>query len=128
MEVACLLHDVGAADHVIAAGLLHDVIENTDADADDLRKRFGSSIAGLVVALQRGQTHRRLQQTQGGASRAVSTAGSEALTVFAADKLAKVPLPSYGPSLAAGGRLAGRRVATTNPTTATAARTIIAAM
>lgn len=90
VEVACLLHDAGAADHVVAAGVLHDIIEKTDADADDLRERFGPSIAALVVAVSEDKriggysTRKEMLRQQ------VSMAGSEALTVFAADKLAKV--------------------------------------
>ena len=38
LEVACLLYDAGAPDHVIAAGVLNDVLEKTDADAEDLRR------------------------------------------------------------------------------------------
>src|SRR2546421_11168033 len=38
LEVGALLHRVGAADHVIAAGVLHDVIEKTDVTAVDLRE------------------------------------------------------------------------------------------
>ena len=90
VEVACLLHDVGAADHVIAAGVLHDVIEKTDADADDLRRRFGSSIAALVVAVSEEKRIGGYGKRKAALRLQVRTAGSEALTVFAADKLAKV--------------------------------------
>ena len=34
--------------HVIAAGLLHDVVEDTDITLDDLRQQFGDDIATLV--------------------------------------------------------------------------------
>jgi HD domain len=37
LEVACLLYRAGAPDDVIAAGLLHDTIEKTDANAADLQ-------------------------------------------------------------------------------------------
>jgi (p)ppGpp synthase/HD superfamily hydrolase len=90
LEVACLLRDAGAADHVIAAGVLHDVIEKTDADADDLRERFGSSIAALVVAVSEDERVRGYSKRKAALRQQVSEAGSEALTVFAADKLAKV--------------------------------------
>jgi (p)ppGpp synthase/HD superfamily hydrolase len=39
---------------VIAAG--HDVLEKTDADAEDLRARFGLPIATLVLAVSEDQT------------------------------------------------------------------------
>jgi HD domain len=90
VEVACLLREVGAADHVIAAGVLHDVIEKTDAGADDLRERFGSSIAALVVAVSEDKRIGSYSKRKTALRQQVSSAGSEALTVFAADKLAKV--------------------------------------
>jgi (p)ppGpp synthase/HD superfamily hydrolase len=40
-EVAALLYRAGAPDHVIAAGVMHDLVEKTDATASDLRQRFG---------------------------------------------------------------------------------------
>ncbi len=38
-------------DRVLAAALLHDVIEDTDTDYDDLLKRFGPEVADLVAAM-----------------------------------------------------------------------------
>ena len=35
LEVGALLSLAGYADHVVAAGLLHDVLENTDTDAQE---------------------------------------------------------------------------------------------
>lgn len=51
IEVATLLYDAGAPDHVIAAGALHDTIEKTDLDAAELRQRFGATITDLVLAV-----------------------------------------------------------------------------
>jgi len=51
-EVASLLYDAGAPDHLIAAGVLHDVIEKTGVAASELRKRFGTRIATLVLAVR----------------------------------------------------------------------------
>ena len=45
VEVACLLHEAGYSDEVVAAGVLHDVLEDTDAERSDLeaalRRRGG---------------------------------------------------------------------------------------
>src|SRR6188472_3538273 len=51
LEVASLLYYAGASDHVVAAGVLHDVIEDTSAAANDLRRRFGARVTNLVVAV-----------------------------------------------------------------------------
>ncbi|MEE8155470.1 MAG: HD domain-containing protein [Phycisphaerales bacterium] len=38
-------------DQVLAAALLHDTIEDTDTDYDDLLKRFGPEVADLVAVM-----------------------------------------------------------------------------
>lgn len=49
-EVARLLRDAGCPDSVIAAGLLHRVVQDTDVDTDALATRFGPRVADLVDA------------------------------------------------------------------------------
>jgi len=49
-EVARLLRDAGCADVVIAAGLLHRVVQDTDVSAAALTARFGATVGGLVEA------------------------------------------------------------------------------
>ena len=56
IEVATLLLDDGAPDHVIAAGLLHDVVEKTDVTAAELREEFGPQVAHLVLAVSEDET------------------------------------------------------------------------
>jgi len=51
LEVASLLYYAGATDSVVAAGVLHDVIEDTAAAASDLKGRFGRRVTELVVAV-----------------------------------------------------------------------------
>src|SRR3712207_6362189 len=51
IEVAVLLRNRGYDDGVVAAAVLHDAIEETDATIEDLRERFGSRICALVSAL-----------------------------------------------------------------------------
>ncbi len=47
-----LRRELGVTDpEVLAAGLLHDTIEDTRTDYDDLQERFGPRVAGLVAAL-----------------------------------------------------------------------------
>jgi (p)ppGpp synthase/HD superfamily hydrolase len=88
-EVASLLESVGAPDHVIAAGALHDTLEKTDATAPELSARFGPRVAALVSAVSEdkqisGYAHRKAALRE-----QVAAAGPEALLVFAADKLSK---------------------------------------
>lgn len=90
-EVAALLYYAGAPDHLIAAGVLHDLVEKTHATAADLRQRFGQRITELVLAVSDDDHIRGLLDAQSRAAPAgVAGAGEEALTLFAADKLSKL--------------------------------------
>jgi (p)ppGpp synthase/HD superfamily hydrolase len=88
-EVAALLYGAGAPDDVIAAGALHDVIEKTPATAFDLRRRFGSRIAALVVAVSEDQGIAGYAERKAALRDRAAAAGDEALTLFAADKISK---------------------------------------
>ena len=90
LEVACLLYDAGAPDHVIAAGVLHDVLEKTDADAEDLQARFGLRVATLVLAVSEDQRIGGYAARKAALREQVAMADREALMVFAADKVSKV--------------------------------------
>ncbi len=90
LEVATLLYDAGAPDHLIAAGVLHDTIEKTDAAPRDLRKRFGPDVAALVLAVSENGRIRRYTKRKEALREQVAGAGEEALMLFAADKFSKV--------------------------------------
>lgn len=90
LEVASLLYYAGAPDHLIAAGALHDVLEKADVDAKELRDRFGSRIAELVLAVSDDDPIRSYGERKAALRAQVAGAGDEALTLFAADKLSKL--------------------------------------
>jgi RelA/SpoT family (p)ppGpp synthetase len=48
VEVAHMLADLGLDSHTIAAGLLHDVVEDTNYNIDDVRRDFDQEVATLV--------------------------------------------------------------------------------
>jgi hypothetical protein len=89
IEVATLLADVGAPDHVVAAGALHDTIEKTSTEAEDLRKRFGTRVTSLVVALSEDPAISGYNARKAALRHQAEAAGNEALMVFAADKVSK---------------------------------------
>lgn len=89
IEVATLLADVGAPDHVVAAGVLHDTIEKTSTEAADLYERFGVRVASLVVALSEDPAISGYSARKAALRDQVQAAGDEALMVFAADKVSK---------------------------------------
>ena len=85
-----MLYHAGAPDDVIAAGVLHDIIEKTDANAADLRTRFGLPIATLVLAVTEDERIIGYAERKAALREQVARAGRQALMVFAADKISKV--------------------------------------
>lgn len=51
IEVSQLVASVGGTDAMVAAALLHDVLEDTDVTVDLLEAEFGSEVADLVLWL-----------------------------------------------------------------------------
>jgi (p)ppGpp synthase/HD superfamily hydrolase len=89
-EVAALLYYAGAPDHLIAAGVMHDLVEKTDATASDLRQRFGQRITELVLAVSDDERIAGYAKRKAALRQQVAGAGEEALMLFAADKLSKM--------------------------------------
>jgi len=89
-EVGWLLYRGGAPDHVIAAGVLHDILEKTAVSAAELSKRFGLRVAMLVQAVSEDAALHGYAKRKAALRRQVAVAGPEALTIFAADKVSKV--------------------------------------
>jgi (p)ppGpp synthase/HD superfamily hydrolase len=89
LEVARLLHDAGYEDDVVAAGVLHDVLEDTDAERGELESRFGSRVAELVEAVTDDPTIEDDAERKAALRRQVAAAGECAAVVFAADKVSK---------------------------------------
>jgi (p)ppGpp synthase/HD superfamily hydrolase len=90
IEVGSLLYEAGAGDDVIAAGVLHDTIEKTETDGTELRLRFGARIAALVAAVSEDERIPGYATRKAALRRQVEAAGTDALMVFAADKVSKV--------------------------------------
>jgi (p)ppGpp synthase/HD superfamily hydrolase len=90
LEVGWLLYWAGAPDQVIAAGVLHDVLEKTAVGVGELQARFGSRIAGLVYAVSEDEGIAGYRQRKAALRQRAAAAGPQALEVFAADKVSKV--------------------------------------
>ena len=102
IEVGSLLRADGQPDEVIAAGLLHDLLEKTGTTRAELQRRFGARVAGLVESVSDdpsidgyGSRKRELRHR-------VAHGGSDTIAIFAADKISKVreltlvPTPRLG--------------------------------
>jgi HD domain len=90
LEVGSLLYHVGAPDPLVAAGVLHDLLEKTTASEEDLRREFGPQITRLVLAVSDDDRIRGFAKRKAALRRQVASAGDDALMLFAADKLSKV--------------------------------------
>lgn len=89
LEVAHLLHAHDYPDRVVAAAVLHDVLEDTPADYDELEAAFGAEVAKLVCAVTEPSGEGGYAERKARLRAAVADAGVDALAVFAADKVAK---------------------------------------
>lgn len=56
VRVASMLIDNKASQRAVLAALLHDILEDTDVPIDELSKRYGQEITGMVKSL----THKKL--------------------------------------------------------------------
>lgn len=88
--VAGLLADDAQAPRVVVAGILHDVLEDTNATGDELQARFGSDIARLVVAVTQDSSIRKYRERKAALRRQIVDAGPDASAVSLADKVAKL--------------------------------------
>jgi (p)ppGpp synthase/HD superfamily hydrolase len=89
LEVARLLHEAGYSDEVVAAGVLHDVLEDTDAERGDIESRFGPRVAELVDAVTHDPAIEDQAERRAALRLQVARAGECAAVVFAADKVSK---------------------------------------
>ena len=90
LEVAQLLSNRGYPDEVVAAGVLHDSLEDTDATPLELESRFGPEVARLVCSVSEPSPTGSFVERKARLRRAMAHAGADSLAVYAADKVAKV--------------------------------------
>lgn len=90
LEVSSLLERSRYPDHVVAAAVLHDVLEDTQADGSQLEARFGPDVAHLVALVSDDPAIADEERRKDEVRERVRRAGGYALVVYAADKISKV--------------------------------------
>lgn len=90
VTVAARLEELGYRDEVLAAALLHDVIEDSDTDLDELREKFGEEVAGMVGALTDDEAIDSYRERKAEHRERVAAADREAMAIYGADKLTNV--------------------------------------
>lgn len=92
VAVAELLLEHRYRDEVVAAALLHDVVEKSETGAAEVRERFGDTVGDLVEALTEDEAIPAYEERKEEHRWRVAKAGPEALAIFAADKLTNVTM------------------------------------
>jgi guanosine-3',5'-bis(diphosphate) 3'-pyrophosphohydrolase len=90
VAVAELLHDAGFDDDVVAAALLHDVVEDTEMGRDEIAERFGDRVAELVDALSEDEGIQDYEDRKREHREQVEASGRDAIAIYIADKLSNL--------------------------------------
>ena len=90
LEVASLLERSNYPDHVVAAAVLHDVLEDTSAERSDLEELFGPEVADLVALVSDDPSIEDEEQRKDEVRERVRRAGGYGPVVYAADKVSKI--------------------------------------
>lgn len=92
VAVAELLCGEHQGDEVIAAALLHDVVEKSETELDSVRERFGEVVAGLVGTMTEDESIPSYEDRKEEHRRRVADSEPAARAIFAADKLTNVTM------------------------------------
>lgn len=92
MAVAERLYQLGYRDEVLAAALLHDVVEKSEIESGHLRERYGDAVADLVEALTEDESIEEYEERKREHRQRVGRIGGDAVAIFAADKLTNVAM------------------------------------
>ena len=90
VQVAELVAERGSDDELVAAALLHDLVEDTPVSLDELRDRFGEPVADLVGVLTEDPSIPSYEARKAEHRARIAAAGERPGTVYAADKVAKL--------------------------------------
>lgn len=89
LEVAGLAWTAGAEEEVVAAAVLHDILERTPTPPLLLQEQFGERVALIVLALTQDERIDSYHQRKAALRSQAIAAGPDAQLVFAADKISK---------------------------------------
>jgi (p)ppGpp synthase/HD superfamily hydrolase len=89
LEVASMLDRAGYPEPVVAAAVLHDVLEDTDAQRWELEALFGEEVSDLVAAVSDDPAIEDENERKEELRARVERNGGYAAAVYAADKISK---------------------------------------
>jgi (p)ppGpp synthase/HD superfamily hydrolase len=88
--VASDVSRAGFEPEMVAAALLHDIVEDSDVTVEEVRERFGGRVGDLVEAMTDSAEVEPYERRKALHRERVVEAGPEAAAIFAADKLNNV--------------------------------------
>jgi (p)ppGpp synthase/HD superfamily hydrolase len=90
IAVARLLSASGYDGPLIVAAYLHDVVEKTDVELDEIRERFGPEVAGLVDCLSEDPEIAGYGARKRGLRKRILESGGDPVIIYAADRVANM--------------------------------------
>jgi (p)ppGpp synthase/HD superfamily hydrolase len=85
--VAELVRSAGSPDEVVAAAILHDILEDTGMEASEIAREFGSRVAAIVSTMTEDPSIEDYAARKQEHRRRAAAAGRDVALVFVADKL-----------------------------------------
>lgn len=86
VAVARMLRRAGYSDDIVAAGLLHDVLEDTGCELEEMVRAVGERVTGIVIEVTERDQTLPWEERKENYLRVLSRASPEALAVACADK------------------------------------------
>ena len=90
IAVANLLMEAGYNGPLISAAYLHDVVEKTDVELDELRERFGPGVASLVDCLSEDPEIDGYGARKRALRKRIIESGGDPVVIYAADRVANM--------------------------------------
>jgi (p)ppGpp synthase/HD superfamily hydrolase len=90
IAVAQLLLDAGYDGSLITAAYLHDVVEKTNVQLDEITERFGPGVAGLVDCLSEDPDIDGYSDRKRALRRGILGSGGDPVVIYAADRVANL--------------------------------------
>src|SRR5215218_6714551 len=90
IAVARLRADSGYDGALITAAYLHDVVEKTDVELDEIRERFGPGVADVVDRLTENPEITGYAERKRALRRRIMESGGDTVIIYAADRVANM--------------------------------------
>ena len=90
IAVAQLLSDAGYDGSLIAAAYLHDVVEKTDVNLDEIRERFGPGVAAMIDCLSEDPDIGGYGERKRALRHGILESGGDPVVIYAADRVANM--------------------------------------